>query len=147
MWSTNFIIAKLHPEIHPLRVPLFWLLTPAEPNQKLTFNWQLEEKKESEPCRRLLQQWLGLDPCFHLILLDSDRGKQVLLCWAACAPIVVIGAPLGSLFLTSRMALILRRARKIGKREQTREGRSLESQSPNWKGLLLGAGGGGAWVP
>ncbi|CAJ1407660.1 unnamed protein product [Effrenium voratum] len=41
--------------------------------------------------------------------LTGDISNQVLLCWAACAPIVVIGAPLGSLFLTSRMALILRR--------------------------------------
>ncbi|CAJ1408958.1 unnamed protein product [Effrenium voratum] len=42
-------------------------------------------------------------------VLTGDISDKVFLCWAACTPVVVIGAPLGALFLTEHMTLILRR--------------------------------------
>merc|ERR1711879_1013740 len=42
-------------------------------------------------------------------LLTGGMSPEVLYCWAACTPIVVLGAPLGSLLLKPKMTELLRR--------------------------------------
>ncbi|CAK9036877.1 unnamed protein product [Durusdinium trenchii] len=44
-----------------------------------------------------------------LRLMTGEIAQEVRLCWAACVPVVVLGAPLGSLLLTPRLTEILRR--------------------------------------
>merc|ERR1711879_1064141 len=42
------------------------------------------------------------------LLQEGGISDDVVLCWAACTPIVVLGAPLGSLLLTPSMTRKLR---------------------------------------
>eukprot|EP00930_Biecheleria_cincta_P014206 TRINITY_DN1231_c0_g1_i5.p1 TRINITY_DN1231_c0_g1~~TRINITY_DN1231_c0_g1_i5.p1 ORF type:complete len:441 (+),score=75.57 TRINITY_DN1231_c0_g1_i5:53-1375(+) len=41
--------------------------------------------------------------------LSVGMSREVMLCWGACVPVVVIGAPVGSLVLTPKRTLFLRR--------------------------------------
>lgn len=44
-----------------------------------------------------------------LRMLTAEISREVLLCWAACVPVVVLGAPLGSMLLNPSSTKILRR--------------------------------------